>query len=122
MKLKADNDFNSWTGLKDGNILGFLDLLVSQNEAIEIEEDDPNKNEYQNLLSWLSTNTEWIWQDEEDKSWHFLDYSSKEKFRKWLVNERNRQMKANAKLLKFWKKKPQEYFELEMPIVPKDSD
>jgi hypothetical protein len=108
--------------LRDGNIVGFLDQLLSQNESIEVEENDNNKNEYQNLLNWFSVNYQWIWQDEENKSWQFPDYSSKEKFRKWLVNERNRQMKANTNLLKFWKKKPQEYFELEMPIVAKDKD
>ncbi len=108
--------------LKDGNILEFLDLLLSQNETIEIKENDENKDEYQSLLSWFSANTQWIWQDGEDKSWGFQDYSTKEKFRKWLVNERNRQIKADTNLLKFWKKKSQEYFELEMPIVAKDKD
>lgn len=111
----------TWTvHLEDGNIVKFLDdlLLKSQNETIEIEQDNKNKNEYESLLTRLSR-TQWICQYEEHKSWQFPYDSSKDKFREWLVNERNRQMKANTNLLKFWKKKPQEYFELEMPIVAK---
>lgn len=112
--------------IKDGKIVEFLDLLLSksQNETIEIEKSDNNKNEYHNLLSWLSVNTQLILQDDEDKSWYFPSYSSKENFQKWLVNQRNLQIQARAStnLLESWKKKLPEYFVLEMPIVSKDQD
>ena len=112
--------------IKDGKIVEFLDLLLSksQNETIEIEKSDNNKNEYHNLLSWLSVNTQLILQDDEDKSWYFPSYSSKDNFQKWLVNQRNLQIQARAStnLLEFWKKKLPEYFVLEMPIVSKDQD
>ncbi|MDE5078598.1 MAG: hypothetical protein O4751_10125, partial [Trichodesmium sp. St2_bin6] len=79
--------------------------------------------EYQNLLTWLSVNTRWIWQDE-DKSWYFRSSSSKENFQKWLINQINlqNQARASTNLLESWKKKPPEYFVLEMPIVSKDQD
>ena len=112
--------------IKDGKIVEFLDLLLSksQNETIEIEKSDNNKNEYHNLLSWLSVNTQLILQDDEDKSWYFPSYSSKDNFQKWLVNQRNLQIQARAStnLLESWKKKLPEYFVLEMPIVSKDQD
>ena len=112
--------------IKDGKIVEFLDLLLSksQNKTIEIEKSDNNKNEYHNLLSWLSVNTQLILQDDEDKSWYFPSYSSKDNFQKWLVNQRNLQIQARAStnLLESWKKKLPEYFVLEMPIVSKDQD
>ncbi|ABG51155.1 hypothetical protein Tery_1900 [Trichodesmium erythraeum IMS101] len=111
--------------IKDGKIVEFLNLLLSksENETIEIEKSDNNKDEYQNLLTWLSVNTRWIWQDE-DKSWYFRSSSSKENFQKWLINQINlqNQARASTNLLESWKKKPPEYFVLEMPIVSKDQD
>ncbi|MDE5106916.1 MAG: hypothetical protein O4808_07570, partial [Trichodesmium sp. St17_bin3_1_1] len=111
--------------IKDGKIVEFLNLLrsKSENETIEIEKSDNNKDQYQNLLTWLSVNTRWIWQNE-DKSWYFLSDSSKENFQKWLVNQINlqNQARASTNLLESWKKKLPEYFVLEMPIVSKDQD
>ncbi|MDE5073975.1 MAG: hypothetical protein O4807_12450, partial [Trichodesmium sp. St19_bin2] len=106
--------------IKDGKIVEFLNLLrsKSQNETIEIEKSDNNKDEYQNLLTWFSVNTQWILQNDEDKSWYFASYSSKKNFQKWLVNQINLQIQARAR----GKKKPPEYFVLEMPIVSKDQD
>ena len=111
--------------IKDGKIVEFLDLLLSksQNETIEIEENDSNKNEYHYLLNWFSVNTRWILQNE-DKSWYFASYSSKENFQQWLGEERERQIKdrASRNLLEFWKLFLPKLFVLEMPIVSQDQD
>ena len=111
--------------IKDGKIVEFLDLLLSksQNETIKIEENDSNKNEYHYLLNWFSVNTRWILQNE-DKSWYFESYSSKENFKKWLGEERERQIKdrASRNLLEFWKLFLPKLFVLEMPIVSQDQD
>ena len=106
-------------------IVEFLDLLLSksQNETIKIEENDSNKNEYHYLLNWFSVNTRWILQNE-DKSWYFASYSSKENFQQWLGEERERQIKdrASRNLLEFWKLFLPKLFVLEMPIVSQDQD